>query len=116
MANTAATVVNYAFARLTGSNGLNKTHFVQHAPAQMVVGSLDNSSTMRLYTWRDAENSITPSTVPISQSQQGASDTAPFLGDILGGCAQTVRAGFNSPKARPRATHRAAPLMADQFI
>lgn len=107
MANPAATVVNYAFARLTGSNGLNKTHFVQNAPAQMVVGSLDNSSTMRLFTWRDAENTITPSTVAISQIQQGASYTslAPdgsdwvavsFPGNITGAAYRSFTPGLGS--------------------
>ena len=107
MANPAATVVNYAFARLTGSNGLNKTHFVQNAPAQMVVGSLDNSSTMRLFTWRDAENTITPSTVAISQIQQGASYTslAPdgsdwvavsFPGNITGAAYRSFTPGLSA--------------------
>ena len=55
---------------------LDKTGFVQNAPAQVVVGSLDNPSTMRLFTWRDAENAITSGTVAISQIQQGASYTS----------------------------------------
>ena len=55
---------------------LDKTGFVQNAPAQVVVGSLDNLSTMRLFTWRDAENAITSGTVAISQIQQGAGYTS----------------------------------------
>ncbi len=49
MRNTAATVVHYDYAELSGSNGLNKDHFVQQAPNTMVVGSLDNSSTFRVF-------------------------------------------------------------------
>lgn len=108
MANPASTVVNYAFARLTGSNGLNKTHFVQGAPGQMLVGSLDNSSTLRLFTWPDSVNSITPSTVPISQIQQGANYTsvAPdgsdwvavsFPGNITGASYRSVIPGLGVP-------------------
>jgi len=108
MANPASTVVNYGFARLTGSNGLNKTHFVQGAPAQMVVGSLDNSSTLRIFTWPDAVNTITPSTVPVSQIQQGASytSTAPdgsdwvavsFPGNITGATYRSVIPGLGLP-------------------
>jgi hypothetical protein len=77
MANPASTVVNYSFTELTGSNGLNKTHFVQGAPRQMVVGSLDNSSTMRIFTWRDGDANVSsPATVGISQIQQGAAYTS----------------------------------------
>ncbi len=108
MANPASTAVNYAFALLTGSNGLNKTHFVQGAPGRMVVGSLDNSSTMRVFTWRDTENSITSSTVAISQIQQGANYTslAPdgsdwvavsFPGNISGATYRTVIPGLGVP-------------------
>jgi hypothetical protein len=108
MANPAATVVNYAFARLTGSNGLNKTHFVQGAPGRMLVGSLDNSSTLRVFTWRDSENTITPSTVAISQIQQGATytSTAPdgsdwvavsFPGNITGATYRSVIPGLGQP-------------------
>lgn len=103
--NPAATSVGYQFARLTGSNGLNKTHFVQSAPARMVVGSLDNSSTMRIFTWDDGSNSIANSTVAISQIQQGASytSTAPdgsdwvavsFPGNITGGAYRSVAVGL----------------------
>ncbi|CAI8924498.1 hypothetical protein [Methylocaldum szegediense] len=106
MANPAATAVNYRFAELTGSNGLNKTHFVQNAPGRMVVGSLDNSSTLRVFTWMDGEDSIpSPSTVGISQIQQGASytSTAPdgsdwvavsFPGNISGATYRSVIPGL----------------------
>jgi hypothetical protein len=101
IANPGASSVGYQFAELTGSNGLNKTHFVQNAPARMVVGSLDNSSTMRVFTWDDGSNSIANSTVNISQIQQGANytSTAPdgsdwvavsFPGNITGGTYRRV--------------------------
>lgn len=76
IANPAAGVINYGFAELTGSSGLNKTHFVQGAPGRMVVGSLDSSSQLRIFTWLDSSNSITASTVGITQITQGASYTS----------------------------------------
>lgn len=76
MANPAATVLNYGFAELTNSNGLNKGHIVQNAPNQMVVGSLDNASTMRIFTWPDATNSISAATTAISTIPQGANYTS----------------------------------------
>jgi hypothetical protein len=109
IANPAANVVNYSFAELTGSNGLNKTHFVQGAPGRMVVGSLDNSSTLRVFTWRDGESSIpSPSTIGISQIQQGANytSTAPdgsdwlavsFPGNITGATYRSVIPGLGVP-------------------
>jgi hypothetical protein len=108
MVNPTATVVNYAYARLTGSNGLNKTHFVQGAPGRMVVGSLDNSSTMRVFTWRDTESSITSSTVNVSQIQQagGYTSIAPdgsdwvsvsFPGNITGATYRSVIPGLGVP-------------------
>jgi|GEM_PF-3528152 len=112
MANPAATAVNYSFAELTGSNGLNKTHFVQGAPGRMVVGSLDNSSTLRVFTWMDGETSIpSPSTIGISQIQQGANytSTAPdgsdwlavsFPGNISGATYRSVIPGLGVP-SRP---------------
>jgi hypothetical protein len=89
---------------LTGSNGLNKTHFIQGAPGRMVVGSLDNSSTMRIFTWADSASTIPPpSTVGISSIPQGANytSTAPdgsdwlavsFPGNITGGAFRNVPA------------------------
>ena len=108
IANPAATVVNYAYARLTGSNGLNKTHFVQGAPGRMVVGSLDNSSTLRVFTWPDSTNTVTPSTAAISQIQQGGNYTslAPdgsdwvavsFPGNITGAAYRSVIPGLGVP-------------------
>ena len=106
--NPAVTSVGYQFAELTGSNGLNKSHFVQAAPGRMVLGSLDNSSTMRVYTFRDNENSITSSTVAISQIAQGANYTsvAPdgsdwlatsFPGNITGSVYRNVPTGLGTP-------------------
>jgi hypothetical protein len=108
IANTAATTVHYGYAELTGSNGLNKTHFVQGAPGQMVVGSLDNSSTMRVFTWKDTDNSIPAATIGISQIQQGTNYTsiAPdnsdwvavsFPGNITGGAYRRVIPGLGQP-------------------
>jgi hypothetical protein len=105
MANPAATVVHYDFARLTGSNGLNKTHFVQTAPGRMVVGSLDNSSTLRVYTWNDGDSSISANTVAISSIPQGSNytSTAPdgsdwvavsFPGNITGATFRRVATGL----------------------
>jgi hypothetical protein len=131
MANTAATVVRYDRAELTGSNGLNKTHFIQGAPGRMVVGSLDNSSTMRVFTWADSASTIPASTVGITSIPQGANytSTAPdgsdwlavsFPGNITGGTFRTAGlsegsreeylftfdAGANAGGGRPRAYAR----------
>jgi hypothetical protein len=109
--NPAATSVGYNFAELTGSNGLNKTHFVQGAPGRMVVGSLDNSSTLRVFTWPDNEGSVrAASTVAISQIPQGTNytSTAPapdnsdwlavsFPGNITGGVYRNVATGLGTP-------------------
>jgi hypothetical protein len=109
--NPAASSVGYNFAELTGSNGLNKTHFVQGAPGRMVVGSLDNSSTLRVFTWPDNEGSVrAASTVAISQIPQGANytSTAPapdgsdwlavsFPGNITGGVYRNVATGLGTP-------------------
>lgn len=128
MANASATVVHYDRAELTGSNGLNKTHFIQNAPARMVVGSLDNSSTMRVFTWADSAGTIPSSTVGITSIAQGASYTsiAPdgsdwlavsFPGNITGGTFRSTStpegqraeylfafdAGTNAGGGRPRA-------------
>jgi len=108
MVNTAATQVGYNFAELTGSNGLNKTHFVQGAPGRMVVGSLDNSSTLRVYTWPDNEGSIRNTSVAISTIPQGTNYTsiAPdnsdwvavsFPGNITGGVYRSVIPGLGVP-------------------
>lgn len=108
MVNAAATQVNYNFAELTGSNGLNKTHFVQGAPGRMVVGSLDNSSTLRVYTWPDNEGSIRNTSVAMSTIPQGSNYTsiAPdnsdwvavsFPGNITGGVYRSVIPGLGVP-------------------
>lgn len=109
MVNTAATTLHYSYAELTGSNGLNKTHFVQGAPGQMVVGSLDNSSTLRVFTWKDTDSSIpAPTTVSISKIQQAGAYTskAPdgadwvavsFPGNITGAAYRSVIPGLGVP-------------------
>jgi hypothetical protein len=106
--NPAVSSVGYNVVELTGTTGLNKTHFVQGAPGQMVVGSLDNSSTMRVYTWPDNEASPSTTTVGISQIQAGAAYTsmAPdntdwlavsFPGNITGGVYRQVATGSGTP-------------------
>ncbi len=87
MRNTAATVVHYDYAELSGSNGLNKDHFVQQAPGRMVVGSLDDSSTFRVFTWDDGSGSINNSTVGLNAKiTQGSNYTskAPDTTDWVG--------------------------------
>lgn len=76
MADTSSGVIRYDFAELTGSAGLNKGHFVQDAPGRMVLGSLDNSSRLRIYTWPDGSGSISNSTVGITQIQTGPAYTS----------------------------------------
>ncbi len=94
--NTAATSVGYDYAELSGSNGLNKSHMIQGAPGRLVLGSLDNGSTLRVFTLNDNENNVNASTVNISQIQQGSAYTAKapdasdwlsvsFPGNITGG-------------------------------
>ena len=108
MVNAAAANVGYAFAELTGSNGLNKSHFVQGAPGRMVVGSLDSSSILRVFTWKDSDGTISSSTVPISQIQQAGSYTSTaadgadwvavsFPGNITGGVYRHVLTGLGTP-------------------
>ncbi|HEY1260452.1 MAG TPA: hypothetical protein VGF34_14485 [Stellaceae bacterium] len=108
MRNTAATVVHYDYAELSGSNGLNKDHFVQQVPNTMVVGSLDNSSTFRVFSWDDGSGSINNNTVAISQIQQGANYTsiAPdntdwlavsFPGNVTGAVYRQVIPGLGVP-------------------
>jgi hypothetical protein len=125
MANAAASVIHYDRAELTNSNGLNKAHFIQNAPGRMVVGSLDNSSTMRIFTWADGASTIpSPTTVGITTIPQGANYTsiAPdgtdwlavsFPGNITGGTFRNLEsreeylfafdAGANSGGSRPNA-------------
>jgi hypothetical protein len=124
MVNPASAVVNYGFAELTGSSGLNKAHFIQAAPGRMVLGSLDNTSTLRVFTWPDSSGSISQSTVVVSTIQNGANYTAPapdgtdwyavsFPGNITGGAYRNRNArdeylfafdaGANAGGGRPRA-------------
>jgi hypothetical protein len=135
--NTSASVVHYDYATLTGSNGLNKGHLVQDAPNQLVLGSLDNSSTLRVFTWSDSSNSIPSSTVGITQINQGSNytSTAPdgtdwysvsFPGNITGAVYRNVvefgapsqqqyyfafDAGVNAGAGRPKAYVRLEGLM-----
>jgi hypothetical protein len=117
MADPAATVVNYGFTEYSGSNGLNKTHFVQSAPDRMVVAGLDNTSTLRVFTWRDTSGSAFVRTVPISSITTAYTELAPdgtdwyavsFPGNISGATYRDGRylfafdGGVSAP-GRPRA-------------
>jgi len=136
MADTSSGVINYSFAELTGSSGLNKGHFVQNAPRRMVLGSLDNSSTMRVFTWDDNSGSINSDTVAISQIQQGSAynSAAPdgsnwvgvgFPGNISGSAFRSVgeprrqeylfafTAGLNASGGRSRPYVRLETLIPD---
>jgi len=103
--NPAATVVNYQYALITGSSGLNKDHIAQQAPGKMVFASLDNSSTLRVFTWNDTDNTISNSTVGITSIKQGTNYTsvAPdgidwlassFPGNITGAVYRSVIPGL----------------------
>jgi len=106
--NTAATSVGYNSAELTGSNGLNKTHFIQNAPGRMVVGSLDNTSTLRVFTWDDGSAGVAaPATVGISSITNTYNSALAdgtdwvnvgFPGNITGGTYRR-RAMFQAPSA-----------------
>jgi len=107
IANTNATSVGYQFVELTGSNGLNKTHFVQNAPGRMVVASLDDTSTLKVFTWDDASNSVPgPAKIGISSIRtdtytSGLADgtdwvAVGFPGNITGGTFRQ-RAQFGGP-------------------
>jgi hypothetical protein len=140
MADTSSGVIRYNFAELTGSAGLNKGHFAQSAPGRMVLGSLDNSSTLRVFTWDDGSNSITNDTVGITQIQQGAAYNSPapdgsnwvgvgFPGNISGSAFRRVfvdrdkplreeylfafTAGRNAGAGRPRPYVRLQTLIPD---
>lgn len=109
MVDTSSGVIHYDYAELSGSNGLNKAHMVQGAPGRLVVGSLDNSSTFRVFTWPDTSNTVTNDTVGISSIQQGAaySSTAPdgsnwvgvgFPGNISGAAYRDISTGAGEPR------------------
>jgi hypothetical protein len=74
--NPAIPTVGYSYALLTGSNGLNKDHIAQNAPGKMVLASLDNSSTLRVFTWNDTDSTISNATVGISSINQGSNYTS----------------------------------------
>lgn len=102
MANPASGVVHYGYAELTG-NGVTKSHFVQDAPRRMVVGSLDDTSTMRIFTWPDSSGSISSVTQPISSITQGANYTS-----IIPDASDWVAVGF--PGNISGATYRRGPI------
>lgn len=117
MADPASTVVNYDFTEYSGSNGLNKTHFVQGVPDRMVVAGLDDTSTLRVYTWEDDAGSAYVRTVGISSITTNYTAPAPdgtdwyansFPANITGGTYRdgdylfAFNGGVDGP-ARPRA-------------
>ena len=117
MASPSSSVVHYDFTEYSGSNGLNKTHFVQNAPNRMVVAGLDNVSTLRVFTWEDSAGSPFVRTVPISSITNTYTETAPdgtdwysvsFPGNISGatyrgGSYMFAFDGGVSAPGRPRA-------------
>jgi hypothetical protein len=117
MADPTSTVVHYDFTEYSGSNGLNKTHFVQGAPDRMVLAGLDNTSTMRVFVWPDSDASAFVRTVGVSSITTNYTETAPdatdwygvsFPGNITGATYRggtyvfAFDAGVNAP-GRPRA-------------
>jgi hypothetical protein len=117
MANPSSTAVHYNFTEYSGSNGLNKSHFVQSVPDRMVVAGLDNTSTLRVFTWEDSDASAYVRTVPISSITNTYTETAPdgtdwyavsFPGNISGATYRNgtylfaFDGGVNAP-GRPRA-------------
>lgn len=117
MADPASTVVHYGFTELSGSNGLNKTHFVQGVPDRMVVAGLDDTSTLRVFTWEDGESSAYVRTTGISSITNEYTETAPdgtdwyavsFPGNISGATFRDGKyifafdGGVDAPR-RPRA-------------
>ncbi|MEZ5543133.1 MAG: hypothetical protein R3F42_14010 [Pseudomonadota bacterium] len=92
MADPASTEVNYNYNEYPG-NGLNKSHFVQGAPDRMVLAGLDNTSSLRVYTWEDSAGSASAWTTGISSITTSYTETAPdgidwyaasFPGNITG--------------------------------
>jgi hypothetical protein len=77
LADPTAAVVHYDFNEYSGSNGLNKTHFVQRVPDRMVVAGLDNQSILRVFTWEDADGSAYVRTVGVSSITTSYTETAP---------------------------------------
>jgi hypothetical protein len=55
MADASATAVNYNRTEYMGVGGLNKDHFVQHAPSRMILGALKDTSTFRVFSWKDSD-------------------------------------------------------------
>jgi hypothetical protein len=130
MADPTSTVVNYNFAEYTGSNGLNKTHFVQGAPDRMVTAGLDNQSTLRVFTWEDGLSSAYVRTMSISSITTAYNETAPdgtdwysvgFPGNISGATFRdgnylfAFDGGINAPE-RPRAFVRLETVTAISLI
>lgn len=130
MADSTSSVVNYNFTEFTGSNGLNKTHFVQSAPGRMIAAGLDNTSTLRVFTWEDDEGSAYVRTVPISSITTAYNETAPdgtdwyavsFPGNISGATYRDGKyifafdGGINGT-ARPRAFVRLETVRLDSIL
>lgn len=129
MADPASTVVNYNFTEYSG-NGLNKTHFVQGAPDRMVLAGLDNTSSLRVYTWEDSAASAYAWTAGISSITTAYNETAPdgtdwyavsFPGNITGATFRDGKyifafdGGIDAP-GRPRAFVRLETVMPDRVL
>ncbi|TFW35543.1 hypothetical protein [Massilia horti] len=96
IADASIPTVGYNRTELTGASGLSKSHFIQGAPARMVLGALDNSSRLRVFTFADNAGAAVSSSVTISSIMRGNSYTsvapdgndwlkASFPGNITGG-------------------------------
>lgn len=130
MADPASTAVRYSFTEYSGSNGLNKSHFVQGVPDRMVLAGLDNTSTLRVFTWEDANDSAYVRTVDISSITTNYTETAPdgtdwyansFPGNVSGGTHHdgdyvfAFNGGVDNPD-RPRAFVRLETVTPDEIF
>jgi hypothetical protein len=112
ISNPAAGVVHYDYTELSGSSGLNKSHFVQNAPGRMLVGSLDSSSKLRVFSWPDGDSGPGSAALDISSIPQNTATStvytalAPdgndwlassFPGNITGATYRSVIPGLGQP-------------------
>jgi hypothetical protein len=113
IANSAATLVHYDFTEFSGCSGLMKDHFVQGAPGRMVVGCLDNASTIFVYTWRDGvANPDRPPSVAISSvpKDKNYTSTDPDGLDWLGLCCASLNGMISG------STYRSSSRQPDEYL
>ena len=65
MVNRSGTL-HYDYGEIIGQDGFRGTHFVQGALDRMVIGGLENTSTLSVASWRDADAEMYFSSIPIS--------------------------------------------------